>query len=135
MVSNDPEDTKLSTSDFATAYFNATKSALKNAPVKAGDSKITCEWTAPSIETKAYGLNQVTTLTYLQVCNKSGWDGPKWSQPVYAFTKSASSGNLLAIYFDNANKFIMKAGASDVDPTKAMSVSFLEQFLKKLKFN
>lgn len=135
VVSTDPEDTKLSTKEYANAYFNVIKSAIQNMPIKAGDSKLTCQWPSSDIATAPYGTNEVTTLTYLQKCMKSGWDGPKWSQPTYAFMKGKSSGSLLAIYVKNSNSFIMNAGNTETDPSRVVSKSFLSQFLEKLRFN
>ncbi len=72
-------------------------------------------------------------MTYLQACTSPGADGPRWTQPVYAFMVNGQK--LLGVYFINSHFDVRAAGKNEADPAKAISVPFIEQFLSKLKLN
>lgn len=129
--SNDPEDTKLTPKEFAEAWFKGIQDAINNAPAQPGAPKTTCEWSKPNYETKSYGGNEYVLLSFLQLCQAPGADGPVGKFPMYAFAKT-KSGNILGVYLAQSVLEIRKPASNDVDTNKIPSVKFFEQFLTKL---
>ncbi len=93
-----------------------------------------CTLTEPTIETKTYGSNTFTLLTFVQICKPEAKQEATWKLQAYAFAKGKTSGNVFTTTFvDPFN--LKKAGADEFDMSKLPSNDFIAQFLTKLQFN
>lgn len=93
-----------------------------------------CTLTEPTIETKTYGSNAFTLLTFVQICKPEAKQEATWKLQAYAFAKGKTSGNVFtATFIDPFN--LKKAGVDEFDMSKLPSNDFIAQFLTKLQLN
>ncbi len=93
-----------------------------------------CTLTEPTIETKTYGSNTFTLLTFVQICKPEAKQEATWKLQAYAFAKGKASGNVFTTTFVDPFS-LKKAGADEFDMSKLPSNDFIAQFLTKLQFN
>ncbi len=93
-----------------------------------------CTLTEPTIETKTYGTNSFTLLTFVQICKPEAKQEATWKLQAYAFAKGKSSGHVFTTTFiDPFN--LKKPGVDEFDMSKLPSNDFIAQFLTKLQLN
>lgn len=92
-----------------------------------------CALTEPNIETKTYGSNTVTNLSFVQVCEPEAGK-ITWKLQAYSFLRGKNSGNVLTVTFIDPFD-IKKAGVNEFNTEKLPSVDFIAQFLSKIQFN
>lgn len=92
-----------------------------------------CTLTEPNIETKTYGSNTVTNLSFVQVCEPEAGK-ITWKLQAYSFLKGKNSGHVLTVTFIDPFD-IRKAGTNEYNTEKLPSTDFIAQFLSKIQFN
>ncbi len=93
-----------------------------------------CTLTEPTIEDQTYGGKTFTFLTFIQICKPEANKEATWKLQAYAFAKGKTSGNVFTTTFISPFN-LKKAGADELDTTKAPSNDFIGQFLTKIQFN
>lgn len=93
-----------------------------------------CTLTEPNTETRTYGSNTFTLLSFVQICKPEANQEATWKLQVYAFAKGKTSGHVFTTTFIDPFS-IKKIGSDEFDMSKFPSNDFIAQFLTKLQFN
>ncbi len=93
-----------------------------------------CTLTEPTVETKTYGSNAFTLLTFVQVCKPEAKQEATWKLQAYAFAKGRTSGHVFTTTFIDPFS-LKKVGSDELDTSKLPSNDFIAQFLTKLQLN
>ncbi len=122
------EDLAIGTiEDWAQAYYDAQKAALAT---KYGP---TCAYTDPTIETKSYGSNSFTTLSYVLVCSAGGSAEQNWNQLAFGFMRNSAGTRQLSTAFYNPST-IKKSGVNEYNTDAFINTDFINDLFTKIVY-